>query len=247
VINFTPIPLEIIPDVGEPKPAKTKELSGRRWLGRRLATRRPVHGSHRASPLCGSPYWDIRLIDDNQLDKSPLSVAIFGCYPTSTPCRCSCLCWSNVADLLYFSSLRRGRSIRRFTFSITPTASTRRRRSSAAFFTRLHRFCFADFSFGYFVGFIFTTVIGQAISAKCFFRIRLQSLLGRPVRATSAIGFYYCTFHSRPLRRGLDHLPCDFEPLGELYPLARRRNLAVGANYNFRWVGVGDIYSFRTR
>jgi len=177
-------------------------------------------------------------------DKSPLSVAIFGCYPTSTRLSLQLLMLVHVATccILY---LRRDALFDVSHFLSNPTASTRRRRSSPRFHSSPSLFVFADFSC-YFVGFHLYTVIVGYLWLNCFSEFGYNHYLAGLSAATSAIAFLLPALFIRgPLRRpGPSPLRLCNRSVNFILLLAVR-NPAVGANYNFRLVGVGDIYSFR--
>ena len=107
-------------------------------------------------------------------------------------------------------------------------------------------FCYASFSFGYVVGFYFYTMISGYLWLNCFTDLNYDHRLSGISAAISAVAFL---------------LPALFivSPINQIYTMSRRAFdrlltaillLAVavviaGALYNFRLVGIGDIYDFR--
>jgi hypothetical protein len=116
----------------------------------------------------------------------------------------------------------------------------------AAFATVSIVFVFAEFSFGYFVGFHIYTVIVGYLWLNCFSEFGYNHYLTGLSAATSGIAFLLPALFIRgPLRRTWTMSPAALNRSVNLILLLAAVTLAVGANYNFRLVGVGDIYSFR--
>ncbi len=107
-------------------------------------------------------------------------------------------------------------------------------------------FIFARFSFGYFVGFYFYTMILGYLWLAAFSQFHYDHMLASASAFASALAFLVpALFISSPIKqrfvlsaRALDHL------LSGILILAATI-IAVGAFYNFRLVSLAEIYSFR--
>jgi hypothetical protein len=107
-------------------------------------------------------------------------------------------------------------------------------------------FVFARFSFGYFVGFYFNTMIIGFLWLNGFSKFNYNHNMAALSAAASAVAFLLpALLITSPIKqvytmsaRALDRL------LTSILALAVT-TLAVGAIYNFRMVALGDIYSFR--
>lgn len=107
-------------------------------------------------------------------------------------------------------------------------------------------FAFASFSFGYLTGFYFYTMISGYLWLNCFSDLNYDHARAGLSAAASAVTFL---------------LPALFivSPLGQVYTMSTRAfdrflnlilllagvAIAAGALYNFRLVGIEDIYDFR--
>jgi hypothetical protein len=107
-------------------------------------------------------------------------------------------------------------------------------------------FTFGRFSFGYFAGFYFYTMILGYLWLAAFSRFNYNHILASASAFASALAFFApALFITAPIKqrlvlsaRALDHL------LSGILILAAAI-IAVGAFYNFRLVSLADIYSFR--
>jgi hypothetical protein len=107
-------------------------------------------------------------------------------------------------------------------------------------------FAFGRFSFGYFAGFYFYTMILGYLWLAAFSKFHYDHALPSASAFVSALAFLVpALFITSPINQGfvlsaraLDHL------LSGILILAAAI-IAVGAFYNFRLVGLADIYNFR--
>ncbi|HEV7879905.1 MAG TPA: hypothetical protein VGP39_17740 [Bradyrhizobium sp.] len=107
-------------------------------------------------------------------------------------------------------------------------------------------FTFARFSFGYLVGFYLYSMIFGYLWINCFSTLEYDHRLGGFSAAVSAIAFLLpALFTSSPIRQ---RYVLSKELLGRLLIsilLFAAATMAVAALYNFRLVGIEDIYNFR--
>jgi hypothetical protein len=107
-------------------------------------------------------------------------------------------------------------------------------------------FVFADFSFGYFVGFYLYTMVLGYLWMNFFSEFVYNHQLTGLSAATSAAAFLLpALFIRAPLRRVWTLSPRAFDRLLTLLLLFAVATLAAGARYNFRLVSIGDIYDYR--
>jgi hypothetical protein len=107
-------------------------------------------------------------------------------------------------------------------------------------------FVFGRFSFGYFAGFYFYTMILGYLWLAAFSRFHYDHTMASASAFISALAFLApALFVTSPIKqrfvlppRALDHLLSGILVLGATI-------IAIGAFYNFRLVGLDDIYSFR--
>ena len=107
-------------------------------------------------------------------------------------------------------------------------------------------FVFARFSFGYFVGFYFYTMILGFLWLSCFTKLHYDFEFAALSAATSAIAFLFpALLITSPIpqvyamsERALGHLLTFILTLAAV-------TIAIGAIYNFRLVGLDNIYDFR--
>lgn len=116
----------------------------------------------------------------------------------------------------------------------------------AAFALLAILFTFARFSFGYFVGFYLYSMILSYLWINCFSTLEYDHRLGGLSAAASAVAFLVpALLISSPLRQ---RYVLSGETLGRLLILIllfAAATMAVAAGYNFRLVGLEDIYNFR--
>ena len=107
-------------------------------------------------------------------------------------------------------------------------------------------FVAARFSFGYFTGFYFYTMILGYLWLNCFTDLDYDHLSAGLSAAASAVAFLLAAlFVPLPIPR-LDALsPRGFDLLLTFLLLLAVATIAIGASYNFRIVALTDIYNFR--
>jgi hypothetical protein len=107
-------------------------------------------------------------------------------------------------------------------------------------------FAFARFSFGYFVGFYFYTMILGYLWLNCFSKFQYNHTAAGISAAISAVAFLLpALVITSPIKR-LYVLPEPaFERLLALIVLFCAATAVVGATYNFRFVTIDNIYEFR--
>ncbi len=116
----------------------------------------------------------------------------------------------------------------------------------AAFALVSSLFVFAGFSFGYFVGFYFYTMILSYLWLNCFTNLNYDHRLSGYSAALSAVAFLVpALFVAAPIRQLLALSPKSFDRLLSLILVLGAATLAVGAFYNFRIVAIDDIYEYR--
>jgi hypothetical protein len=107
-------------------------------------------------------------------------------------------------------------------------------------------FAVARFSFGYFAGFYFYTMIVGYLWINCFSDLNYDHRLGGLSAAVSLVAFLLpALFISSRLRQDFVLSTRAFDRLLMLIFLLSVAVIAVGAAYNFRLVGLADIYRFR--
>jgi hypothetical protein len=107
-------------------------------------------------------------------------------------------------------------------------------------------FCFARFSFGYLLGFYFYTMISGYLWLNCFTDFNYDHRLAGLSAAVSAAAFLLpALFIVAPLGQIYTMSARGFDRLLDLILLLAAAIIAAGAFYNFRLVGVRDIYEFR--
>jgi hypothetical protein len=118
----------------------------------------------------------------------------------------------------------------------------------AAFALVSFLFVFAGFSFGYFVGFYFYTMILSYLWLNCFTDLNYDHRLSGYSAAVSAVAFLVpALFVAAPIRQLLALSPKSFDRLLSLILVLGAATVAVGAFYNFRIVAIDDIYEYRDR
>ena len=107
-------------------------------------------------------------------------------------------------------------------------------------------FVFARFSFGYFSGFYFYSMVVGYLWLNCFSKFQYDHIAAGVSAAVSAIAFLLpALLITSPIRRPYVMSERAFERLSVLIVLFCAATAAVAAAYNFRLVSVNDIYDFR--
>jgi hypothetical protein len=107
-------------------------------------------------------------------------------------------------------------------------------------------FTFADFSFGYFVGFYLYTMVLGYLWLNYFSDLDYDHRLGGFSAAASVIAFLApALLISSPIRQRYMLSKTAFIALLKLILLLAAVTIAIGAIYNFRFVSLKDIYVFR--
>jgi hypothetical protein len=109
-------------------------------------------------------------------------------------------------------------------------------------------FCFARFSFGYAVGFYFYTMISGYLWLNCFSDLNYDHKSSALSAAVSAITFLVpALFILSPVRQIYAMSASSFDRLLTAILLLAASAVISGALYNFRIVGIEQIYDFRDR
>jgi hypothetical protein len=117
----------------------------------------------------------------------------------------------------------------------------------AAFALVSYPFTRVDFSFGYFVGFYFYTMVLGYLWLNCFSDLNYDHRLGGLSAAASAIAFLLpALFISSPIRQRYVVPAKAFEHLLTLILVLGAATVSFSATYNFRFVSIGHIYDFRS-
>jgi hypothetical protein len=118
----------------------------------------------------------------------------------------------------------------------------------AAFALVSSLFVLADFSFGYFVGFYFYTMILGYLWLNCFSDLNYDHRLAGLSAAASAVAFLLpALWISSPVRQIYTLTPRSFDRLLTSILILGIATIAVGAIYNFRFVALEDIYKHREK
>jgi hypothetical protein len=116
----------------------------------------------------------------------------------------------------------------------------------AAFALVSYPFARVDFSFGYFVGFYFYTMVLGYLWLNCFSDLNYNHRLGGLSAAASAIAFLIpALFISAPIRQIYVVPAKAFERLLTLSLMLGAATILFSAIYNFRFVSLENIYDFR--
>jgi hypothetical protein len=116
----------------------------------------------------------------------------------------------------------------------------------AAFALVSYLFLIADFSFGYFVGFYFYTMVLGYLWLNCFSDFDYNHALGGLSAAASAVAFLIpALFVTSPIRQRYAMSMKVFERLLSFILAVAAATIVVGAIYNFRFVSLDNIYDFR--
>lgn len=107
-------------------------------------------------------------------------------------------------------------------------------------------FTVARFSFGYFVGFYLYSMILSYLWINCFSNLDYHHWLGGFSAAASALAFLLpALLISSPIRQRYVLSARALEYLLTAILLIAMVTVAVAAMYNFRFVGIADVYDFR--
>jgi hypothetical protein len=107
-------------------------------------------------------------------------------------------------------------------------------------------FAFADFGFGYFLGFYFYAMVLGYLWLNCFSDLEYNHRLGGLSAAASAIAFLIpALFISAPLRQIYTMSTKAFDRLLTLCLVLAAATILIGAMYNFKPVSIARIYEFR--
>jgi hypothetical protein len=118
----------------------------------------------------------------------------------------------------------------------------------AAFALLSIAFCFARFSFGYAVGFYFYTMIAGYLWLNCFTDLNYDHRSAALSAAVSAVTFLVpALFIVSPIRQVYSMSASAFDRLLTAILVLAAVAVISGALYNFRIVGIENIYDFRDR
>jgi hypothetical protein len=118
--------------------------------------------------------------------------------------------------------------------------------AAVAFSMLAFAFIFARFNFGYFVSFYFFPVVLGFILISWFTSFTYDHQAARISAAASFIAFLLsATFVSIPISRPKISV-AGFERLQDICLVFCLAIVVIGATYNFRLVGLGNIYEFRS-
>jgi hypothetical protein len=107
-------------------------------------------------------------------------------------------------------------------------------------------FVFAEFSFGYFVGFYFFSMIAGYIWENLLTDFYYNHQLAGLSAAASAVAFLLPVLFIRaPFRQIREITPQAFDKLLTLIVLLALVTVVSAASYNFKFVAIDDIYNFR--
>jgi hypothetical protein len=116
----------------------------------------------------------------------------------------------------------------------------------AAFSVVAVLFVFAEFSFGYCIAYYFYTMVVGYLWLNYFSEFSYNHQLSALSAAASAVAFLLpALFIKSPLRQVWTPSPKSFDRLLHLLLMIGAATVAIGASYNFRLVGISDIYAFR--
>jgi hypothetical protein len=117
----------------------------------------------------------------------------------------------------------------------------------AAFALVSYLFIIADFSFGYFLGFYFYTMVLGYLWLNCFSDLNYNHRLSGLSAAASAIAFLIpALFVSSPIRQRFTISAKVFDRLLTFSLVLAAATIAISAIYNFRLVSIARIYEFRS-
>ena len=115
-----------------------------------------------------------------------------------------------------------------------------------AFALASYLFTVADFSFGYFIGFYFYTMVLGYLWINCFSDLDYNHPLGGLSAAACAIAFLLpALFISSPIRQRYALSIKAFDHLLTLILVLAAATIAISATYSFKLVSLEKIYDFR--
>jgi hypothetical protein len=116
----------------------------------------------------------------------------------------------------------------------------------AAFATIAPLFVFARFTFGYFVGFYFYTMILGYLWLNCFSPFNYDHRIAGASAALSAVAFLLpALFITSPVKQFFTLSDTAMQRLLILILLFATATAVIGASYNFRLISVDYIYDYR--
>jgi hypothetical protein len=116
----------------------------------------------------------------------------------------------------------------------------------ALFAIALLPFIFCRFSFGYFLGFYFYTMILDYLWLTTFSKFHYDHTLAAVSAFVSALAFLVpALFITSPIKQRLVLSARSLDNLLSFILILAATIIAVGAFYNFKLVGIGEIYNFR--
>jgi hypothetical protein len=109
-------------------------------------------------------------------------------------------------------------------------------------------FALAGFSFGYFAGFYFYTMVLGYLWLNCFTDLNYDHRSAALSAAASAVAFLLpALFISTPLRQIVKLTATSFDRLLTAILVLGLATIAIGAAYNFRLVGLSEMYEYRAK
>src|ERR1700694_1689389 len=109
-------------------------------------------------------------------------------------------------------------------------------------------FPLVQFSFGYFIGFYFYTMVLNYVWLNCFSDLIYNHQLAGLSAVTSAFAFLIpALLIVAPIRQTYIMSARALEYLLAFILLLAVATIAIGAIYNFQFVALGDIYTFRDK
>lgn len=116
----------------------------------------------------------------------------------------------------------------------------------SAFALVSYLFIIADFSFGYFLGFYFYTMVLGYLWLNFFSDLNYDHRLSGLSAAASAVAFLIpALVITSPVRQRFKISAKVFDRLLTLILVLAAATIAISATYNFRFVSIGRIYDFR--
>jgi hypothetical protein len=175
---------------------------------------------------------------DRQLTAERIRIACLMCLHTAICC----------SSLVYLADDKFQVSFHPATFHIFYDAAglANALTAVAAFALVSVAFCFARFSFGYIVGFYFYTMISGYLWLSCFTDLNYDHRLSGLSAAVSAVTFLLpALFIVSPIKQIYTMSGRTFDRLLTVILLSAIAAVTAGALYNFRLVGIANIYDFR--
>jgi hypothetical protein len=181
----------------------------------------------------------IQQISDRALTKERIRIACLLCLHTAI----CCLSLFFVADRTFFEYVVDPAPFHIFFDAARLTIAIA---AVAAFASVSVAFCFARFSFGYAAGFYFYTMISGYLWLNCFSDLTYDHKSSALSAAVSAVTFLVpALFIVSPIRQLYTMSAGAFDRLLMAILLLAAAAVISGALYNFRVVGIADIYDFR--